>query len=90
MPSTLIITNDFPPRLGGIESFVNEICGLLDNDVVVYASGTDGAAASDRERPYPVVRDGPLLLPTPRVASRAVGLLREFATTRVIFIWTPA
>ena len=85
MPSTLIITNDFPPRVGGIESFVNEICGLLDNDVVVYASGTDGAAASDRERPYPVVRDGPLLLPTPRIAGRAVGLLREFATTRVIF-----
>ena len=85
MPSTLIITNDFPPRVGGIESFVSEICALLDNDVVVYASGTAGAAVSDRERPYPVVRDGPLLLPTPRVASRAVGLLREFGTTRVIF-----
>jgi phosphatidylinositol alpha-1,6-mannosyltransferase len=81
----LIITNDFPPRVGGIESFVSEICTLLDNDVAVYASGTDGAASSDRERPYPVVRDGPLLLPTRRVADRAVALLREFGTTRVIF-----
>ena len=27
VPSTLIITNDFPPRVGGIESFVSEVCG---------------------------------------------------------------
>jgi phosphatidyl-myo-inositol dimannoside synthase len=85
VPSTLIITNDFPPRVGGIESFVSDICALLDHDVVVYASGTDSAAVSDPERPYPVVRDGPLLLPTPQVAGRAAGLLREFGATRVIF-----
>jgi phosphatidyl-myo-inositol dimannoside synthase len=85
VPSTLIITNDFPPRIGGIEAFVSEVCALLDNDVVVYASGAAGAAISDRDRPFPVIRDGPLLLPTPRAAGRAVALLREFGTTRVIF-----
>ena len=85
MPSTLIITNDFPPRIGGIESFVSDVCTLLDHDVVVYASGSAGAAASDLERPFRVVRDGPLLLPTPRVAARAVGLLRASGATRVIF-----
>ena len=85
MPSTLIITNDFPPRVGGIESFVSEVCELLDHDVVVYASGSAGAAASDRERPFSVVRDGPLLLPTPRVAARATALLRAVGATRVIF-----
>ena len=85
MPSTLIITNDFPPRVGGIESFVSDVCALLDHDVVVYASGADGAAVSDRERPYPVIRDGPPLLPTRQVADRAAGLLREFRVTRVIF-----
>ena len=85
MPSTLIITNDFPPRIGGIESFVSEVCALLDHDVVVYASGSAGAAASDRDRPFRVIRDGPLLLPTPRVAARAVALLRASGATRVIF-----
>jgi phosphatidyl-myo-inositol dimannoside synthase len=85
VPSTLIITNDFPPRVGGIESFVSELCMLLDHDVVVYASGSAGAAASDRDRPFPVIRDGPLLLPTPRVAARAAALLGEFGITRVIF-----
>jgi phosphatidyl-myo-inositol dimannoside synthase len=85
VPSTLIITNDFPPRVGGIESFVSEICELLDHDVVVYASGPAGAAASDRERPFSVVREGPLLLPMPRVAARATALLHAVGATRVIF-----
>jgi hypothetical protein len=85
MPSTLIITNDFPPRIGGIESFISEVCTLLDHDVVVYASGSAGAAASDLDRPFRVIRDGPLLLPTPRVATRAVALLRASGATRVIF-----
>lgn len=85
MPSTLIITNDFPPRVGGIESFVSDVCELLDHDVVVYASGPPGAVASDRARPYSVVRDGPLLLPTPRVAARATALLGAVGATRVIF-----
>ena len=80
MPSTLIITNDFPPWVGGIESFVSDICDLLDYDVVVYTSGVPGAAASDRERPFPVIRDGPLLL-----ATRAASLLRATGATRVIF-----
>jgi phosphatidyl-myo-inositol dimannoside synthase len=85
VPSTLIITNDFPPRVGGIESFVSEICTLLDNDVVVYTSGSPSAAASDHDRPFPVIRDGPLLLPTPRVASRSADLLRASGATRVVF-----
>jgi phosphatidylinositol alpha-1,6-mannosyltransferase len=85
VPSTLIITNDFPPRVGGIESFVSEICTQLDNDVVVYTSGSPGATASDRDRPFPVIRDGPLLLPTSRVAARAVELLRVSGATRVVF-----
>jgi phosphatidylinositol alpha-1,6-mannosyltransferase len=85
MPSTLIITNDFPPWVGGIESFVSEICELLDHDVVVYASGSTDAAVSDRVRPFPVIRDGPLLLPTPKVAARAAALLRAVGATRVIF-----
>lgn len=85
MPSTLIITNDFAPRIGGIESFVSEVCALLDHDVLVYASGSAGAAASDLDRPFRVIRDGPLLVPTPRVAARAVALLRASGATRVIF-----
>jgi phosphatidyl-myo-inositol dimannoside synthase len=85
VPSTLIITNDFPPRIGGIESFVDDVCTLLDHDVAVYASGSAAAAATDRDRLFPVIRDGPLLLPTLRVAVRATALLHDLGATRVIF-----
>jgi phosphatidylinositol alpha-1,6-mannosyltransferase len=84
VPTTLVVTNDFPPRIGGIESFVAAVCRLLDDDVVVHTSGPPGAAATDVDRPYPVVRDGGLLLPTPRVADRAAALLREHGATRVL------
>ena len=85
MATTLIITNDFPPRIGGIESFVSDLAELLDHDVVVYTSGPPGAAATDPDRGYRVVRDGPLLLPTRRVGRRAVELLTRYGCRRVIF-----
>ena len=82
---TLVVTNDFPPRIGGIESFVGDVCSLLDDDVVVYASGPAAAAASDADRGFPVIRAGPLLLPTPTVAARAAELVRRHRITRVVF-----
>jgi phosphatidyl-myo-inositol dimannoside synthase len=85
MAPTLIITNDFPPRIGGIESFVADICELLDFDVVVYASGRSGPESGDADRPYPVIRDGSLLLPTRRLADRTTEVLRRYGATRVIF-----
>jgi phosphatidylinositol alpha-1,6-mannosyltransferase len=85
VPETLIVTNDFPPRIGGIESFVADIAELLAHDVVVYTSGPHGAAASDAGRGYPVIRDGSLLLPSPRLAHRTASVLRHFGASRVIF-----
>ena len=79
------MTNDFPPRIGGIESFVHDLCRLLDDDVVVLTSGPDGAAAADLGRPHPVVRTGSVLLPTPAAARRAVRLLHRSGATRVLF-----
>ncbi|MGI3782555.1 MAG: glycosyltransferase family 4 protein [Janthinobacterium lividum] len=84
MPTTLVLTNDFPPRIGGIESFVAAACRLLDDDVVVLTSGPPGSAGTDVDRAFPVVRDGELLLPTPRVARRAADLLRAYGATRVL------
>ena len=84
MPTTLVLTNDFPPRIGGIESFVAQVCRLLDDDVVVLASGPPGAAATDADRPFRVVRHGGLLLPTPAVAQRAARLLADSGATRVV------
>ncbi|GGR94381.1 glycosyl transferase family 1 [Streptomyces aureoverticillatus] len=94
MHKTLIVTNDFPPRPGGIQAFLHNMALRLDpSEIVVYAStwkrgreGTEATAAFDAEQPYPVVRDPTtMLLPTPRVTRRAVSLLREHGCTSVWF-----
>lgn len=94
MRKTLIVTNDFPPRAGGIEAFLHSMALRLDpSRVVVYAStskrGEDGAeetARFDAEQPFTVVRDRTaMLLPTPGVTRRAAGLLREHGCTAVWF-----
>ncbi|POX40116.1 alpha-(1-2)-phosphatidylinositol mannosyltransferase [Streptomyces sp. Ru73] len=94
MDKTLIVTNDFPPRPGGIQAFLHSMALRLDPaKVVVYAStwkrgaeGAEATAAFDAAQPYPVVRDRTtMLLPTPRVTRRAVGLLREHGCRSVWF-----
>ncbi|NGO68115.1 glycosyltransferase family 4 protein [Streptomyces boncukensis] len=94
MHKTLIVTNDFPPRPGGIQAFLHSMALRLDPDeVVVYAStwkrGREGAEATarfDAEQPFRVVRDRTtMLLPTPRVTRRAVRLLREHGCRSVWF-----
>ncbi|MCW7941481.1 GDP-mannose-dependent alpha-(1-6)-phosphatidylinositol monomannoside mannosyltransferase [Streptomyces hygroscopicus] len=87
MGSTLVITNDFPPRQGGIETFVHAMTTRMpDDDVVVYTSHEPGDTAYDATLPFPVVRDGTrTLLPTRRVTRRAVEIARAHGCDRVWF-----
>ncbi|MEU3026947.1 glycosyltransferase family 4 protein [Streptomyces incarnatus] len=87
MGTTLIVTNDFPPRQGGIETFVHAMATRIpDNDVVVYTSSEPGAAEYDATLPFPVVRDpSGKLLPTPRVTRRALEIARRYGCDRVWF-----
>src|ERR1700759_3487642 len=87
MRGTLIVTNDFPPRQGGIQSFVHGLAGLLPPDqVAVYAPAWDGAKAFDSLQPFPVVRHPTsLMLPVPSVARRAGEALRGHDFDTVIY-----
>ncbi|HEV7204340.1 MAG TPA: glycosyltransferase family 4 protein [Jatrophihabitans sp.] len=84
---TLIVTNDFPPRQGGIQSFVHELAiRQPEGSVAVYASDHEGSAAFDAAQPFPVVRHPTgLLVPTPGARRRTVAALREFGCTAVWF-----
>ncbi|MGI5228799.1 glycosyltransferase family 4 protein [Actinoallomurus sp. CA-142502] len=87
MGSTLIVTNDFPPRQGGIETFVHAMATRMpDDEVVVYTSREDGDTAFDATLPFPVIRDtGHLLLPTRRVAGKAVEIAQAHGCDRAWF-----
>ncbi|HEY7920192.1 MAG TPA: alpha-(1-2)-phosphatidylinositol mannosyltransferase, partial [Streptosporangiaceae bacterium] len=57
MAKILIVTNDFPPRAGGIQSFVHALAlRLPPGQVVVYAPAWEGAADFDARQPFPVLR----------------------------------
>ena len=83
--TTLVVTNDFPPRIGGIESFVALACRLLDDDVAVLTSTAPGSAHGDAAARHPVERLPGPLLPTRAVGRAAVDLLRRSGADRVLF-----
>ncbi len=89
MPTTLLVTNDFPPRVGGIQSYLRDFVSLLDpRDVVVFASTQDAAAAREHDAsvPYEVVRwSRSTMLPTPATARRMQGIIRERGISTVWF-----
>jgi phosphatidylinositol alpha-1,6-mannosyltransferase len=77
---TLVVTNDFPPRQGGIQSFVHQL--LLRQPagaVAVYASDHPGSAEFDAAAPFPVTRHPTgLLVPTPAARRRILRALSRF------------
>ncbi len=87
MTRTLVVTNDFPPRQGGIQTFVAALLERLPpDDLVVLASTSPGAAEHDAGLPYRVVRlPTPMMLPTPRTARVAADLVREHRAQTVVF-----
>jgi len=87
VPRTLIVTNDFPPRRGGIQSFVHALATRLpEGTVAVYAPAWKGAAEFDARQPFPVIRHPTsLMLPVPAVSRRAVAIAREHGCDTVLF-----
>ncbi len=86
MRRTLLLTNDFPPRTGGIQSYLYELAVRLPADrLVVYAPAWPGAADFDAGQPFQVVRHPTsLMLPEPSVAATARRLL---ASERLDSVW---
>lgn len=85
MSRVLLVTNDFPPRRGGIQSYLGEFVGRLvaagAHDMTVYAPQWKGAAAFDEAAGaagYRVVRHpSTLMLPGPTVDVRMRRLIAE-------------
>ncbi|GAA0630373.1 glycosyltransferase family 4 protein [Kutzneria viridogrisea] len=86
MRRTLLVTNDFPPRVGGIQTYLYALATQLHPDLVVYAPSWPGCEAFDARQPFPVVRDpSPLVLPTVRVRRRVSEVLWAYRCDAVWF-----
>jgi phosphatidyl-myo-inositol dimannoside synthase len=89
----LLVTNDFPPRRGGIQSYLGEFVGRLvdagSHSVTVYAPQWKGADTFDDSAAaagYRVVRHpGTLMLPGPAVDARMRRLIADHGADTVWF-----
>lgn len=72
MTRHLLVTNDFPPKIGGIQSYLWELWRRLPPDeVAVYTTPYPGAAAFDARQRFPIERSPePVIGPFPWLAER--------------------
>jgi phosphatidylinositol alpha-1,6-mannosyltransferase len=72
----LLVTNDFPPKIGGIQSYLWELWRRLPaRDVTVLTSPHPDAGPFDAAQPFTIQRTRePALLPSPGLARRVRSL----------------
>lgn len=82
----LLVTNDFPPKIGGIQSLLWEWWRRLPPDsFAVLTSPHPDAAAFDAEQPYRIERVAePALLPHPWMIRRIDALAADFGADLVV------
>ena len=82
----LLVTNDFPPKVGGIQSYLWELWRRLPPDrFVVLAPRQAGHRDFDAAQPFRVVRaPEPVLLPVPGLARRIDRLADETGAGLVV------
>ncbi|MFL5800045.1 MAG: glycosyltransferase family 4 protein [Actinomycetota bacterium] len=87
VPRTLIVTNDFPPRVGGVQQYVwNVAANLPGGRVAVVAPNWPGWREHDAALPFPVHRFPPRFLwPSADLATRVRIAAREHEAEVVLF-----
>jgi phosphatidyl-myo-inositol dimannoside synthase len=82
----LLVTNDFPPKVGGIQNYLWELWRRLPpDDAVVLTTPYAGTAVWDREQAFRIVRTRePVLLPQPWLARRIDQLATEVGAELVV------
>jgi phosphatidylinositol alpha-1,6-mannosyltransferase len=87
IPRTLIVTNDFPPRVGGIQRTLDSLCRELPPDrIAVVAPSCEGSERFDGSVPFDVVRERRRFVwPSPGVARRLDVVVARTGTEVVLF-----
>ncbi len=82
----LLVTNDFPPKIGGIQSLLWEWWRRLPpGSFAVLTSPYEGAAEFDAEQPFHIERTRePVLLPHPWMVQRINSLARQVGADLVV------
>jgi phosphatidyl-myo-inositol dimannoside synthase len=83
----LVVTNDFPPKVGGINYYVAHLVRHFPpGEATVFASDWPGSETHDAAFPHRVVRwSADSMYPTPGVIDRVEALVREERADIVLF-----
>ena len=86
MTRHLLVTNDFPPKVGGIQNYLWELWRRLPpDDVVVHTTPYRGSATFDAQQPFTVIRSRePWLLPGPHLVRRVNRLAKRHDADLVV------
>jgi phosphatidylinositol alpha-1,6-mannosyltransferase len=87
VPRVLVVTNDFPPRVGGVQQYLWSLVRLLPPDrVAVIAPNWPGWQDHDARLEFPVHRwPSTFMWPTPDLGRRIRSLLRQHHSEVVLF-----
>jgi phosphatidylinositol alpha-1,6-mannosyltransferase len=87
IPKTLLVTNDFPPRVGGIQRTLEALWRALPPDrMSVFAPSWAGSDAYDVASAFPIVREpATFVWPTPEVADRVDRAIDRLGAEVVLF-----
>ncbi len=87
VPRTLLVTNDYPPRVGGIQRTLEALWKELPPDrVSVLAPAWDEAEAFDAAAPYTILREPvEFMWPTPALSRRVADAVAELDVEVVLF-----
>ena len=77
----LLVTNDYPPKPGGIQMYLQNLVDAYPDEVLVYGPADPQAASDDG-----VVRgDRPYMLPTSSVTDQVIEAARPFDPDAILF-----
>jgi phosphatidylinositol alpha-1,6-mannosyltransferase len=87
VPRTLLVTNDYPPRVGGIQRTLEALVRCFPPDrVAVLCPDAEGGGAFDEAAPYAVYRQPERFLwPIADVGRRVYEAVRSFEAEVVLF-----
>ena len=82
----LLVTNDFPPKIGGIQTLLWELWRRLDpEEFAVLTTPQDGDAAWDAQQPFRIERTPePVLVPHPGLVRRIGRLADEIGADSIV------
>jgi phosphatidylinositol alpha-1,6-mannosyltransferase len=83
--SHLFVTNDFPPKIGGIQSYLWELWRRLPPErITVLTTAHADGAEFDAAQPFRIERRGRVLWPTPRLRRRVERLADDAGATTIV------